>query len=351
MTDIPRYTRMPEFLDLTIAEDRKMLSSKRMWRSFVSSDSNNIYPVCDGDWQLTNDYNGAPYPSGLKQARLRHKWDRQDISDMSSLYVDDYIVAVPTDLPAGYTATALKYETQMLAKFTGVGANDRTPAAPSLIAPPGHHYGTGAGPIGAFIRTPAALEVYPWMPENVGNACWPWRDYMGNEVAGNYSGWPGPGIAQGNMATQGWTAGMRYIKFTFDTTAIGVALRVQVRRDATPIEADRLVAGTVVCYNSGSIGAGVYDSGFIYHGDPGVDMYSPTLGTRWNFEVAVERDDGMGGWVPVTTSWLDVHAADMSHIDWHFYAGPRLDIPLPWNVSTDSYMVPGGIVAGAITGY
>ncbi len=341
---------MPAFGELSTAASNKMNAYKRQFRSWCSADTVNIYPSCDGDWQLSTDKNGVAYPAGLKQIRMKHKWNVLDVSLMNGgTYLPDYIVAVPADIPAGYTNTNLRFDTQAL--HGGVfGQGQRVPTAPVLVSPPGYLY-VGGSRFGTFVRTPSTLEAYQWMPENVGNSCWPARDGSGNEIFGNYSGWTDPGTAQGNTRPYGRTAGMRYIRFTFDSTATTATLRVQVRRDATPVEADDFVPGTVVCYDSGSIGPGVFDSGFIYHGDPGVDLYSPTLGTLWNFEVAVEISDGMGGWNYVSPTWLAVHAADMTHIDWHFYAGPRLDIPLPWNVSTDSYMVPGGIVAGAITGY
>ncbi len=341
---IARYTRMPTFADTGgILAGNKLLNERRMYRSFVQSDSTNIYPTLDGDWQVTNDFNGVAYPSGLKQIRYKQTWNIDDVAVMNAgTKTVDYIIAVPDTLPAGYTVSTMRFE-----KHRRTLSTLAHEPFYGQVADLSHVLGRGH-----LIRIPSTqgIEFYNWGPDAVFGV----SSTDGNR--GNGVLYHNSTLTNSTLPTSaGRFTGMRYMSFSFNKSFANPAgnplnWKVELYRSNTAAYS----AQDHVLYSTGAIaaGAGTYSSGVLLDGTAG-NFQSPTLGTLWQFRLDFLYEPPPGGsWLRVGSTYPGVtNPASPDYLAWLFNAGPRLDVPVPWLVTGDDMALPGGIVTGAITGF
>jgi hypothetical protein len=319
MTTIPRFMKM----GVPPNSGTKATAMRSIGRNTLSASGLPMLPQAEA-WPYTTDTNGQTYPGGIVAIRVNHAWD-------GNYGFSNSVIAVPSALPAGYTASSLR--DHLHRSISGV-SNPWVPNLPfDYGVRPGPRYGLPVTPTSLnMIKTTGALTPYEWMPEN--------SDNNANVQTFNEQSLSTRTIGVGNVRCP--TAGFRYINFHFQgDLLIGTDIRFTFYINSDNSETfppDTMLFRQVWTPAPGQMGTGyLFNDGITYK------WYSPTLGTRWMFIYTVEYFSG-GIWNFMTTAGGEASLMQLE-------CGPRLDIPWPYAVTGPSVTAPGGIVTGAVPGY
>ncbi len=298
MTIAPRYMKTSDdFLTSSM--------QAQMYRNDDAFSSASIFLHAD-PWPWSVDTNGESYPGDIVGVRY---FDSPTAGDANN----ETMIAVPSELPSGYTQSWLRDHLHSKSfESIPIGMN----TFPTDYGISDLRIGDPTSPVTVYkIKPPSGgITPYIWMPENRSNIA----QYA--VVVGSL--FPG--------------AGYRYIGFDFLVSGGSAwTWRARFKRGST-------VLYEFIDTTAPPPGPAVrVSSPIMYHDGGANDFYAPTLGTReTTFNVTFEIDTGGG--------YADGNAAAQ---DFHFISGPRLDIPLPFVVTGTTVHAPGGIVTGSVPGY
>jgi hypothetical protein len=317
MTIPTQYSRLEAGIDFWPVADEPS-SRGAQWRfQRCSINDNGRLPIVPTvvDWPYASDINGQAYPAGL--VGVITSWDIR--ATVEENYDTGCIVAVPAELPSGYTPRLYRDHQHQLNQSLSIpmSIGRWTP----LNAAPFSSYFGFAGPaadLGLRVRSTEGLHDYDWLPDNHHNLALTCNDAFTGEAPWLF----------------GYLTGLRYFRLRIVDAGVDEKLQVRMQSDGTQPATALTPADTLIWEHELLSGAGSYDSGYVY-----INHEAP-FGQRCYYQL-FNYTKVAGVYVPGPRSVLD------------FEAGPRLDIPLPFLASSVSgdVVVPGGIVPGVIPGY
>ncbi len=286
-------------------------------------------------WPHSADDNGDSYPAGLVGVRFRYRHERPT----PSTDADNELVAVPAELPAGYSHRWLRDHNQGTRGRSSAGSNSTDFSISTSSFMPGavsaqsqYLVRVDDGLYDVPRLALPALSAGAWLPYNQGTKALTCPNPSGiSDLT-----WPGTtGETSLTSATGIWMstpcAGFRYFRWAVHYNALeDFRVRIYCNSDGS----QTYPPDTII------------DEQWFPTAGPGV-FYSSTVGP-YDFPLGSPRFIGIDGAyrIPPATTW---NPGGMSA---RIQMGARLDIPFPFLATGEGDLfAPGGIVPGTVPGY